>query len=259
LTGMKHDNWHKKAPTEAGLHKVIERGKDGMKVLDLYVLNLRAGESHTLQTGDDEMCAMVICGEVMVTGGIEAGLNKNDSWYAPPGMMLSFFSGCGAVMYIAAAAGSKTTGIPLMVPADSLNSPERHQIHGSNESRRDVYFTLPESTAANKLMCGVVFGAEGGWTGWPPHQHETSLEEIYCYFDYENDSKTGLHLYYDLGEHISEANAFVLQNGSLIQIPSGYHPTVAMPGSRNTYFWVLAPFDGMERKYAQSVNDPDYR
>ncbi|MEF2782114.1 MAG: myo-inositol catabolism protein, partial [Clostridium sp.] len=38
--------------------------------------------------------------------------------------------------------------------------------------------------------------------------------------------------------------------------PCGYHPTVASPGSRNAYLWVLAAFRPESRRYDLAINDP---
>jgi 5-deoxy-glucuronate isomerase len=35
----------------------------------------------------------------------------------------------------------------------------------------------------------------------------------------------------------------------------GYHPTVATPGTRNIYFWVLAALDPSKRSYKKAVTD----
>jgi 5-deoxy-D-glucuronate isomerase len=41
-----------------------------------------------------------------------------------------------------------------------------------------------------------------------------------------------------------------------VLVPRGYHPTVAMPGVRSTYFWVMSAFSRASRRYDLAVNDP---
>ena len=42
----------------------------------------------------------------------------------------------------------------------------------------------------------------------------------------------------------------------MVLAPRGYHPTVAMPGTTNAYFWALAAFNNESRRYDLAVSDP---
>jgi 5-deoxy-glucuronate isomerase len=44
----------------------------------------------------------------------------------------------------------------------------------------------------------------------------------------------------------------------MILAPVGYHPTVAAPGTQNTYLWVLASHSHASRRYDLAVLDPEY-
>ena len=52
--------------------------------------------------------------------------------------------------------------------------------------------------------------------------------------------------------------AEVTQTGTMVLAPRGYHPTVATPGTRNTYLWVLTAFSHNSRRYDLAVTDPEY-
>ena len=83
------------------------------------------------------------------------------------------------------------------------------------------------------------------------------MEEVYCYFDMP-DPKFGLHLsYFNPGE---AKNAFVhvVREGNMVLAPYGYHPTVASPGTKSTYWWVLAAFSPKSRRYDLAKPDPYY-
>ena len=77
------------------------------------------------------------------------------------------------------------------------------------------------------------------------------LEEVYCYFDTEK----GLHYSYNLGENFADATAYVITDGDMVIAPKGYHPTCAIPDSKNTYFWVLAAKSHAQRRYDLAVMD----
>ncbi len=48
-----------------------------------------------------------------------------------------------------------------------------------------------------------------------------------------------------------------VQSGTMVLAPRGYHPTVAMPGTVNAYFWALAAFTPASRRYDLAVTDPE--
>lgn len=50
--------------------------------------------------------------------------------------------------------------------------------------------------------------------------------------------------------------AHTVKSGTMILAPRGYHPTVAAPGTRNTYLWVLAAHSHKSRRYDLAVLDP---
>ena len=145
-------------------------------------------------------------------------------------------------------------GKPFVRKMDmSLPLGDIHQIHGEGSGSREVMFTLAPQDAASRLICGVTWSGDGAWTSWKPHQHEKDLEEVYCYFDTEK----GLHYSYNSGESFADATAYVITDGDMVIAPKGYHPTCAIPDSKNTYFWVLAAKSHAQRRYDLAVTDPN--
>ena len=47
-----------------------------------------------------------------------------------------------------------------------------------------------------------------------------------------------------------------VHSGTFVQAPVGYHPTVASPGTRNTYLWCLGALRHSSRSYNLAVLDP---
>ena len=115
--------------------------------------------------------------------------------------------------------------------------------------------TIDPGTASSRLLVGLTWGGNGAWTSWPPHEHEKDLEEVYCYFDMD-DPHFGLHLSYVEPGDTYGVVAHTVKSGTMILAPRGYHPTVAAPGTRNTYLWVLAAHSHKSRRYDLAVLDP---
>ena len=130
-----------------------------------------------------------------------------------------------------------------------------HQIHGEGIGQREVFMTLSDKDEASRLICGLTWGGEGAWTSWPPHQHEKDLEEVYCYFGMPLPH-FGFHISYLKSGEVDDIVTHTVHSGTMVQCPRGYHPTVASPGTRNSYFWVLGAFRHSSRRYDLAILDP---
>lgn len=175
---------HAVSPQARGLHAVITPATHPCHVSHLLRLNLGAGETFLLETGELEMNAALICGRARVAGALEAQMGRLDSFYLPGGSALSIKAGEeGCSFYIGAGAVRRRR---QSVPAPVCTAKRRRRFlgrarHGRRQAR--CVFTLDEATPASRLICGLTWGGDGAWTSWPPHQHERDLEESYCYFD----------------------------------------------------------------------------
>lgn len=246
--------WHKKSTEEHGLQKVIVPERDETEVLGVDRLNLEAGEAYILSDSEREMNALLISGAAAVKiNGEEHRLKKLDSFYIPSGIAAEITAEENTSLFIGSAP-CEGFGKPLVRKMDfSLPIGNIHQIHGEGSGQREVMFTLAPEDAASRLICGVTWSADGAWTSWPPHQHEKDLEEVYCYFDIKT---YGLHFSYTTDEEFSDAVCHVVGNGSMVEAPVGYHPTAAVPGSKNIYFWILGARRHESRRYDLAITDP---
>lgn len=253
------EKWNFTSPTEEGFHEVIIPGKADCKAVYIYRLNLKAGDSHLLCSEDLEMNPVLISGNAKLSGNpvFNQDMLKFDSFYIPGNTKVKISSVDDCIFYIA---GAKYEGIgnPSFRKFDiTLPIGDIHQIHGQGVGQREVMFTLTPQTAASNLICGLTWGGEGAWTSWPPHQHEKDLEEAYCYFDMD-EPKFGFHISYLKSGEVEDVVTHTVKSGSMVLAPCGYHPTVASPGTRNTYLWVLASFKPSSRSYDLAVLDPKY-
>lgn len=251
-----HDisSWHKHSPEAYGLHHVVDPKIDECKTASIYRLNIKKNDSFFLESKSEEMNGVVIKGSITLKNALNDVLKKLDSFYIPGKSILEITANEETVIYIGAA---KCEGIgeAFVRHIDfSLPTGDIHQIHGEGSGQREVMFTLAPKDKASRLICGLTWSADGQWTSWPPHQHEKDLEEVYCYFDI---NKYGFHFSYTTDQNFSDAYSHIITSGSMVQAPVGYHPTAAIPGSKNIYLWVLAAHTPNQRSYELAITDPE--
>ena len=252
-------NWHIVSPEGPGLHEVIAPGKTPCKAAHILRLNLPPNETFLLESGRLEMNPVLISGSCRISGsGLSDSLAKLDSFYIPGGCRVEITAGEeGAVFYIGAGLCAGV-GKPFLRKCDlTLPIGPVHQIHGEGSGQREVFFTLNEEIPASRLICGLTWGADGMWTSWPPHQHEAELEEVYCYFDMPAPHM-GFHISYGTDGTFRDPRVHVVSSGHMVMAPDGYHPTVAVPGTRNTYLWVLVAHSPETRGYHYAKTDPTF-
>lgn len=254
------EKWDFTSSTEDGFHEVIIPGKADCKAVYIYRLNLAAGDSYLLRSGELEMHPVLINGRANLSEHptLHQSMEKFDSFYIPANSEIKISAVENCIFYIASAQYERI-GQPSFRKFDiTLPIGDIHQIHGKGVGQREVMFTLAPQTPASRLICGLTWGGQGAWTSWPPHQHENDLEEAYCYFDMDSP-KFGFHISYLKSGEVEDIVTHTVQSGSMILAPCGYHPTVASPGTRNAYFWVLASLTPASRRYDLAVLDPAYQ
>jgi 5-deoxy-glucuronate isomerase len=247
-------SWKYPSPAEPGFHPVITPDNSSCQVIRMSRLNLQAGQRHRLDDAAREMVAGVVTGSLEVrTGSKTSCLGKLDAFYVPGGKPVEVAALTDTVLYIGAAPYEGVGAYFVQRYDPTLPLGEIHQIHGKGTYEREVFMTLNPERPASRLIAGWTFGRPGGWTSWPPHQHEDHLEEVYAYFDMPAPA-FGLHLSYREPGRPEAVHA--VSSGDFVAAPRGYHPTVAMPGVRNTYFWVLAAHRLASRRYDLAISDP---
>lgn len=250
-------NWHVVSPNATGLHEVIKPGLSSSIVSNIFRLNLLAGEHFILKTGLREMNAVLIEGNAHVKStAFQESMQRLDSFYLPGDSVAEICAETACFFYLAAAQ-CEGYGKPFYRKFDlTLPLGAIHQVHGVGSGEREVFFTLNPEMPASRLLCGLTWSRDGGWTSWPPHQHEQDLEEVYCYFDMPAP-QMGFHgSYLKSGDFATTGMLHPVRSGHMVLAPRGYHPTIATPGTRNAYFWVLTAFSHEQRRYDLAINDP---
>lgn len=250
------DNWKYQSKDIPGLHRVVTPEHSDCTITWIFRLNLEGGSGYDLQHNTLEMNAVLIAGRAHVDfEGTRYDLKKFDSFYLPAGEHAAIRASEPCFFYIG---GGPCEGEGRFFVREfdlSLPLGDVHQIHGQPPYQREVFMTLNQEVPASRLICGLTFGQDGGWTSWPPHQHSKDLEEVYCYFDIPKPNFV-LHLSSTRPGEVEAIHS--VSTGDCVIIPQGYHPTLAIPGMRSAYFWVMVAHSHQSRRYDLAVNDPNF-
>lgn len=111
---------------------------------------------------------------------------------------------------------------------------------GQEPYYRDIHKVLAENVEGSRLLMGVTMSKPGNWTSWPPHEHATTREELYLFFDMPQPGFGTQFIYSNL-----EKPEFVqpVYENDAVTIVRGYHPNVASPGYPINFCWVLCSLE----------------
>lgn len=247
-----------------GCTQIYTRENAVCRWLEVDMLTLDAGESHTWDERDKEYALVILGGSCSVAG---AGLD-----YRRIGQRRSVFDGPATALYIPRNISFTVTALEdfraavCKAPAHRdfepvLVNPEDVVIKelGRPGWQRQAHFIVDERLEADMLYIGEAFVEGGQWASYPPHKHDEDdmpaegvLEEIY-YFEYDKPSGFGIQRVYTADGALDET--YTVKTGDLVEIPRGYHPCCCAPGYRNYYLWIMA---GENRGFFMR-NDEEHR
>ena len=219
------------------------------------IVKLKKDQSFEHILSDYEICIVPTTGTV----DIEAkGLNfKNignriiDVWdgepegvYVPTNTKYTFICKTDkAEVFIAGAKYDKTLE-PFAVRSKEIDVVQ----YGSDDTKthRKIKHILGpnQRDKVGRLLCNELYTVgQGGWSGFPPHKHdtdrlpnETRHDETYNY-RFKPNHGFGFQLFQNEDAKIGEAQHII--NGSTVVIEKGYHPCVVAPGYEMYYFTIL--------------------
>ena len=219
------------------------------------IVKLSRGQSFDYQVPGYETCIVPATGTVDVeVGGVAfaaVGKRGEDVWdgepegvYAPPGALTRIVCTSGTAEVFIAGARCDGGGEPFDVRSADIDVVQ----YGSDDTKthRKIKHILGAKyrDRVSRLLVSELFtvGA-GGWSGFPPHKHdtdrlpiETRHDETYN-FRFRPAHGFGLQLVQREDGAVGEAYHIV--NGSTIILDKGYHPCVAAPGYEMYYFTIL--------------------
>jgi 5-deoxy-glucuronate isomerase len=238
-------------------------GHTGLRVLDLP-----AGDAHTLDTGADEVLVVPLEGGVVaecdgetivLAGRRDVFAGPTDFVYLPRGTTATLHSGRGGRFALCAARARRRLPVRYGPAADVPV-----ELRGAGRCSRQINnFATADVFAADSVIACEIVTPGGNWSSYPPHKHdetsdvETELEEIY-YFEVapgpEGEPGFGYQRVYGTPDRPIDVLAEV-HDRDVVLVPHGWHgPTIAAPGHDLYYLNVMAG-PGEERAW-RIVDDP---
>ncbi|WP_310564965.1 5-deoxy-glucuronate isomerase [Hydrogenophaga sp.] len=241
----------KAAPTGREIVNVTPE-RAGWTHVGFRALRLAAGESDALDTGERELCLVVLTGTVDVTidGETHANLGIRNSVfdevspaavYVPSGKTVQIRAVRAAEVALCSAPDdARNRKVSVLDPAKMKRS-----VRGKGTNTRYVCDILPhdDPTAAHLLVVEVMTPASHS-SSYPPHKHdqetpptETLLEETY-YHRLNPPQGFAFQRVYTDDRSLDEACA--VEDHDVVMVPRGYHPVVAPHGYDLYYLNVMA-------------------
>jgi 5-deoxy-glucuronate isomerase len=253
---------HSAAPRADGTILEVTPESAGWRYVGFEVVSLGPGAIARRETGDRELCAVVVSGTVMVSS--EHGQwrdlgGREDPWsgmpdaaYLPPATSVTIEGEGEVALCWAPAPGGGA-------PARALPGAEIEvETRGHGALERKIRPILMADQEADSLLVVEVITPAGHWSSYPPHKHdrddppdETLLEETY-YHRISPARGFGFQRVYSDDRTLDESLAF--GDRDCVLVPRGYHTVSTPPGYDLYYLNVMA---GPTRLWAVA-NDPDH-
>ena len=219
----------------------------------LRVIELAAGQSHSLATGPDEALILPLAGSCAVTvagttyevdGRPDVFTAVTDYLYLPRDTIATLTSVAGGRFAVPTARASRRLEVSYRPASDVVVG-----LRGAGSASRQVNnYALGNDLETDHLLVCEVLTPGGNWSSYPPHKHdehsetERELEEIY-YFEVRpgpDGPGFAFHRTYAAGDRPIDFSEEV-RSGDVVLTPNGYHgPSMAAPGYDLYYLNVMA-------------------
>ncbi|MEM8589992.1 MAG: 5-deoxy-glucuronate isomerase [Pseudomonadota bacterium] len=234
------------------------------------IVKLTKGERFDYAVPNYETCVVpahgtidVAVGDARFTAiGDRAGIFKGDpsAVYVPVGASASMTCTSDDAEIFVAGARHDEVYEPFEVRPAQLD----HVQYGSDDTKthrkiKHILGQSPPGKVGRLLVSELYTVGAGGWSGFPPHKHDTDRlpdeshhDEVYN-FRFNPEIGFGAQFLRPDGETFGEV--FHVKNGSTFAIDKGYHPCVAAPGYEMYYFTILA---GASQRPLTQYFDPEH-
>lgn len=239
-----------KLSPESRYQSVFQPREQNVRWLGLEILRLGAGEEWQSELGDTEAVLVILSGRCRISvEGLRGGCWEDlggrpdifsapaTAVYAPRRGTLTVTAGSRLELAIVKAPCHDDLPPTLITPGDV-----KVVSAGVANWRRDVRLVIPPgSPISQRLIVGETINPPGNWSGIPPHKHdqitseENFLEEFYLFKTKPVDGYAVQLLYRD-----GQGQGVIVGNDDVTVMLSGYHPTVAAPGTTVCYLWALS-------------------
>ena len=219
------------------------------------IVKLKKGERFEYQVPGYETCIAPASGSIDVIladrvvenlggRGVDVWDGEPEGVYVPSGMAVEMVCMSEAAEIFVAGAKFDEVLEPFAVRSAEIDLVQ----YGSDETKthRKIKHILGQKQAekVGRLLVSELFTVgQGGWSGFPPHKHdtdrlpdETRHDEVYN-FRFRPNHGFGMQLLQPDGG--GQGEAFHITDGSSFAIKAGYHPCVVAPGYEMYYFTIL--------------------
>lgn len=211
---------------------------------------LAPGATLSAETGDREVCLVLVAGKGRVTSGsLDTGVigermspfeGKPWSVYVPGGSDWRITAETELTLAVCSAPdASKALPARVIAPSDL-----HQETRGKGSNVRHVTNILPEWEPASSLLVVEVITPGGNTSSYPPHKHdqdnlphESALEETY-YHRLNPPQGFAFQRVYTDDRSLDEAMA--VEDGDVTLVPRGYHPCATIHGYDLYYLNVMA-------------------
>ncbi len=234
---------------------IVDRDNERVPLCYFNIVKLKRGESFVSQVDGYETCIVPATGsvDVAVMGQtFDAVGHREHIWqrepegvYVPVGAAAEITCVSDAVEVFVAGARHDEVYAPFVVREADIDPVQ----YGSDDTKthrkiKHILGKSPPGQVGRLLVSELFTVGAGGWSGFPPHKHdtdslpeETRHDEVYN-FRFNPEHGFGAQFLTGDGEDMGEV--YHIRNGSTILIDEGYHPCVSAPGYEMYYFTVLA-------------------
>lgn len=241
---------HLQKPDRDGRVLSVTPESAGWTYVGFELFDLGNGMSLQRQTGDKEVCLVMISGRAKVlaggrdfgTIGERASVFDGLPWsvYVPAHSDWRVEADGPCELAVCAAPGTGALPARLIPPAEI-----KEETRGKGSNTRHVRNVLADDDdRAESLLVVEVITPPGNWSSYPPHKHdrdafpqETLLEETY-YHRLNPKQGYGMQRIYTDDRSLDETLSF--GDRDVVLVPRGYHPVGAAHGYTLYYLNVMA-------------------
>lgn len=259
-------------PPHDNANKPIVDADDPRVPLNYFnIVRLKRGEAFEYRVPGYETAIVPATGtvDVEIEGGRFAAIGNRgvDVWdgepegvYAPSGARVTMVCKSDAAEVFVAGARFDGVLAPFAVRRDEIDMVQ----YGSDDTKthrkiKHIFGTKYRDRVGRLLVSELFTVGQGGWSGFPPHKHdtdrlpiETRHDETYN-FRFRPNNGFGMQLVQR--EDGKVGDAYHIIDGSTILLDKGYHPCVVAPGYEMYYFTILG---GLSQRPLVQFFQPDH-
>lgn len=235
------------------------------------IVKLKKGEAFEYKVPEYETCIAPATGTINVevegenynsigNRGVDVWDGEPEGVYVPSGAKATFNAiSDNCEIFIAGAKYSETLE-PFAVRSSDIDLVQ----YGSDDTKthrkiKHILGTKYHDKVGRLLVSELFTVGQGGWSGFPPHKHDTDRiptesrhDETYN-FRFRSNKGFGMQLVQRKDGEVGDAYHIV--DGSTIILEKGYHPCVVAPGYEMYYFTILG---GLSQRSLVQYFQPDH-